>query len=566
MDYQSPFGLLGDRITSGFGRRQAPRTPFGFGSSFHRGLDLSLSPGESGYPAEAVGAGVVTFAGRMPGYGNMVEVTHPDGYVSRYGHLQELGNIAIGDEIASGTPVGLVGNTGNSGAPHLHLEMRDPQGTPVDPRSVIDFDASVRAPTPSPADRWESAAPMEVAREELSPIAAPEAAPMSAGLLNPSVSEDRFASGPVAQGMGGLQSGLLASNMAMGAPDEGRFASGPVAQGLDALRGGLIAQAGMPDDARFAAGPVAQGVDGLRAGLMSYSPTAAPEVGPSPAAAAIESVAPSTPGLADAYGQLGQTLDEADVIGLSGTKTYNDLAPMGELNAPTTPAVSNPGLFAQSVTGLAPKTVQTTSYTPEQAPQAEIAGPASPTIQTAPSGPTPPADVGSFPAAPTTPGQTAKKVAGRVAGALIGSAALGPVGGLMGGLLGNELASGKGLFSRQPQSVGGLLSSMGAAINDIGRGAQQSYSVWGGGTPVGTQATATDGSKITSLGGGLIARTDPNGVTTTFNDRGNIVGSPVSTGGLFSGIGRDIAEAFGGGGSSSGGTGGDTSGMSPGLW
>jgi hypothetical protein len=147
---------------------------------------------------------------------------------------------------------------------------------------------------------------------------------------------------------------------------------------------------------------------------------------------------------------------------------------------------------------------------------------------------------------------------------------MGPVGGLLGGLLGKEMASGKGLFSRmgpsEQQSIGGLLSSMGSAINNIGQGSRQSYSVWGGGTPTGTQATATDGSRITSLGNGMIARTDPNGVTTTFNDRGNIVGSPVSTGGLFSGIGRDIADAFGGG-SSSGGTGGvDTSGMSPGLW
>lgn len=255
---------------------------------------------------------------------------------------------------------------------------------------------------------------------------------------------------------------------------------------------------------------------------------------------------------------MGQSLDQAGVIGLGGQKLYDPNAPMGELQ---------PGLFSS-----APTMAQTQAPAQEmgdyQDPSVSVQGPAASTIQTAPSGPTPPADVGSFPAAPTTTGQTAKKVAGRVAGALLGGAALGPVGGLLGGLLGNELASGKGLFSRtgQPQSVGGLLSSMGSAINNIGQGSRQSYSVWGGGTPTGTQATATDGSRITSIGGGLIARTDPNGVTTTFNDRGNIVSSPVSTGGLFSGIGRDIADAFGGGGSSSGGGGVDTSGMSPGLW
>lgn len=424
------------------------------------------------------------------------------------------------------------------------------------------------APTPEAAPRWETAVPGAVERAALADV--------PSGLLGPSVTPSQ-GYGQLAETMGETPSLNLAGAMPSGelsapaggllnpAVSEDRFASAaPVAQGLDSLRGGLLASntaMGAPDPARFADAQVAQGMDGLRSGLLSYAENAAP----APAQTAIETVSPSAPAaapsLADSYGQLAQSLDQANVLGLSGQKLYDPNAPMGELQ--------QTGLLSSLPTQQpAPQTVQqqpAQEMGDYQDQHVSVAGPASPTVETQ-QGPTPPAEVGSFPSAPQTTGQKAKSIAGRVAGSLLGSAALGPVGGLLGGMLGNEIASGKGLFSGQgPQSIGGLLSSLGASVNNIGQGARQSYSVWGGGNPIGTQATATDGSRITQLGGGLLARTDANGVTTTFNDRGNIVGSPVSTGGLLAGIGRDISEAFGG--SSSGGTGGvDTSGMSPGLW
>ncbi len=480
--FSSPFGLLGDRITSGFGERESPRTPLGLGSIMHRGVDMALGDGAAGYPAEAIGGGVVTFAGTDRGYGNMVEVEHPDGTRSRYGHLQSIGDIAQGDQIARGTPLGLVGNTGRSTGPHLHLEVMDQEGRQIDPASVIDFDAATRVPTPSPSPgaQWMSAAPMEVERAGLAPA---DVAP-GPGLLNPSLSEDRFSAGPVAQGYSGLRDSLMATNEAMGATDPSRFASGPVAQGYDGLRGGLLAQT--MKDAQPSLASTAPTTEALGQNV-SFSPAA--------------STLPGGPGL-----------------------------------------LSNPATFAASLTGVQPNTAQTTAYSPGEVSTrviggATVKGPASPEIANpddinAYDRATPRANVGSFPAAPETTGQKAKKVAGTMAGALLGGAALGPVGTLMGGLLGREMSTGKGLFSGAPsnqQTIGGLLSELGASINNVGSGARASYSVWGGGTPIGSQATATDGSRITQLGGGLIARTDTNGVTTTFNDRGNIVGSPASS-------------------------------------
>lgn len=416
------------------------------------------------------------------------------------------------------------------------------------------------APTPEAAPRWETAVPGAVERAELEGV--------PSGLLGPSVTP--------AQGYGQLAATMgetPALNLAGAVPASpmDRMSAAPVAQGLDGLRAGLLSQqpgsmyasqqqmADMQDRANLIndVNEMRGHVTPQSAGLLSFAESTP---SPSPAAAAIETAAPaqpSTAALVDAYGGLGQSLYDGGVLGLSGQKLY-DPNSLTEKLIDQTPV--GPGLLSSAPVQQQPAQ-EMGDYTD---PQVSVQGPASQTIETSP---TPPADVGSFPAAPQTTGQKATKIAGRVAGALLGSAAAGPIGGLLGGMLGNEMASGKGLFSgSSPQSIGGLLSSLGSSVNNIGRGSQQSYSVWGGGTPMGTQATATDGSRITSLGNGMIARTDRNGVTTTFNDRGNIVGSPVSTGGLFSGIGRDIADAFGGG-SSSGGTGGvDTSGMSPGLW
>ncbi|MEZ5782737.1 MAG: peptidoglycan DD-metalloendopeptidase family protein [Rhizobiaceae bacterium] len=146
--FSNPLGSITDRATDEFGMRDAPATSLGVGSTNHAGIDLSAERGQTGYPAEAAGPGTVISAQPMGGYGLQVTIEHPNGFTSRYGHLQDV-NVAVGDEVAKGTPVGTVGQSGNVSGPHLHFEMRDPSGQPVNPRDVVDMSARDTV-TPSP--------------------------------------------------------------------------------------------------------------------------------------------------------------------------------------------------------------------------------------------------------------------------------------------------------------------------------------------------------------------------------------------------------------------------------
>ncbi|WP_022961883.1 M23 family metallopeptidase [Halopseudomonas pelagia] len=103
-------------ISSGFGRRSDPLTGR---IAMHTGLDFAAPRGT---PIFAVGAGVVTFAGRNGAYGNMVEISHGDGYKTRYAHAHTL-DIKKGDLVSKGQQIATVGSTGRSTGPHLHLEV-----------------------------------------------------------------------------------------------------------------------------------------------------------------------------------------------------------------------------------------------------------------------------------------------------------------------------------------------------------------------------------------------------------------------------------------------------------
>jgi len=105
------------KYSSRFGNR---RDPFTGKSAFHSGLDFSAPRGAK---VRAIGAGVVTFAGPKGGYGNAVEVTHPNGLVSRYAHLSII-RVKKGQNVTANNTVGLVGSTGRSTGAHLHLEIR----------------------------------------------------------------------------------------------------------------------------------------------------------------------------------------------------------------------------------------------------------------------------------------------------------------------------------------------------------------------------------------------------------------------------------------------------------
>ena len=91
----------------------------------------------------ATGAGVVVFAGRMSGYGNMVVVDHGFDLKTVYGHLSAV-YTDVGQRVQAGEVVGAVGQTGRATGPHLHYEVR--VGTaPVDPLCYLDGRRPLRA-------------------------------------------------------------------------------------------------------------------------------------------------------------------------------------------------------------------------------------------------------------------------------------------------------------------------------------------------------------------------------------------------------------------------------------
>ena len=137
------------RISSVFGMRRHPVL-----GTFrrHQGTDYAAA---TGTPVRTVGNGVVIWAGRRGGYGNTVEIRHPNGFVTRYGHLNGFSAAARrGARVSIGQTIGYVGSTGMSTGPHLHFEVlvngqqRDPRvalkqkgGAPVPTGQRVAFDS-----------------------------------------------------------------------------------------------------------------------------------------------------------------------------------------------------------------------------------------------------------------------------------------------------------------------------------------------------------------------------------------------------------------------------------------
>lgn len=115
--------------TSGFGWRN---DPLRHRAKFHPGADIRAKPGT---PVFAAGDGVVVFAGRKGGYGNVVMVDHGGGVITRYAHLRRI-HTSEGDVITAGKRIGQVGSTGRTTGPHLHFEVRL-DGNPVDPTTAL---------------------------------------------------------------------------------------------------------------------------------------------------------------------------------------------------------------------------------------------------------------------------------------------------------------------------------------------------------------------------------------------------------------------------------------------
>jgi murein DD-endopeptidase MepM/ murein hydrolase activator NlpD len=116
-------------ITSRFGRRA---DPFGRGAQYHKGIDFHARTGD---PVTAVADGVVSYAGVRSGYGNVVEIDHGNGYVTRYAHNSRL-LVHVGDLVRAGQQVAKAGSTGRSTGAHVHFEVWD-HGRVVDPRKFL---------------------------------------------------------------------------------------------------------------------------------------------------------------------------------------------------------------------------------------------------------------------------------------------------------------------------------------------------------------------------------------------------------------------------------------------
>ncbi|WP_447725265.1 M23 family metallopeptidase [Sphingomonas koreensis] len=137
-------------ISSRFGRRN---DPFHRAARMHYGIDI---PGRAGTPVQAADTGVVRFAGRAGGYGNLVEIAHADGLTTRYGHLSRI-LVPAGTQVMRGETIALMGSTGRSTGSHLHFELRA-DGRALDPLPHLGGTAvSVAQPAIAPAQTHRSA-------------------------------------------------------------------------------------------------------------------------------------------------------------------------------------------------------------------------------------------------------------------------------------------------------------------------------------------------------------------------------------------------------------------------
>jgi len=116
-------------ITSRFGYRSDPFTQR---VAFHSGMDFSGPQGTNIY---AVASGIVSFAGIKSGYGNVIEITHGDGYVTRYAHAKHLA-AKVGDLVSKDEVIAYMGSTGRSTGTHLHYEVLV-NGKQIDPMGFV---------------------------------------------------------------------------------------------------------------------------------------------------------------------------------------------------------------------------------------------------------------------------------------------------------------------------------------------------------------------------------------------------------------------------------------------
>lgn len=116
-------------LSSPYGNRN---DPFTGKKAWHAGIDFA---GLAGSDVIATAAGVVTTVGTKSGYGKFIEISHGDGFTTRYGHNKTV-NVAKGDMVEKGQVIAAIGNTGRSTGPHVHYEIMK-NGKKVNPYKYI---------------------------------------------------------------------------------------------------------------------------------------------------------------------------------------------------------------------------------------------------------------------------------------------------------------------------------------------------------------------------------------------------------------------------------------------
>jgi murein DD-endopeptidase MepM/ murein hydrolase activator NlpD len=130
------FGAPSDRVTdlvwpargslsSRYGRRWG---------RMHQGIDIA---GPIGTPIVAAAEGTVVASGYSSGgYGNVIDIQHADGSLTRYGHNSRL-LVSVGQQVKQGQNIAEMGNTGRSTGPHLHFEYHTGSGYAVNPMAYL---------------------------------------------------------------------------------------------------------------------------------------------------------------------------------------------------------------------------------------------------------------------------------------------------------------------------------------------------------------------------------------------------------------------------------------------
>lgn len=122
--------VMSGYISSYFGDRQ---DPFDGHEAMHQGVDFA---GQMGAQVLAVAEGIVSRAEAVSGYGNLVEINHGNGFVTRYGHNEKL-LVNVGQTVVRGQPIALMGSTGRSTGPHVHFEVLR-NGQHLNPLGFVD--------------------------------------------------------------------------------------------------------------------------------------------------------------------------------------------------------------------------------------------------------------------------------------------------------------------------------------------------------------------------------------------------------------------------------------------